>query len=314
MQNVKKVLLWLVAIFAVLTVLRLIYVYVTDCDVNQYYSYASSSTALVDSTMAGEGDTGGKAGGVFESTYFSRNFAIQKEEAAPQSAPVQAGGQIEQIYEKIATMENSTKNYDTDEAKLKDTIKQQQAVTQKEQITGLKGNRVLYMTIGISPDKFDTFVDLLKAIGKMRQFDISKADRTGDYKVLMAKKAALQETKRSLMELKKHNGKIEELIELETKIYETGKEMQALDLDIGAFEGGKNYCTVRFTLKEEIVRKPAFMGRLLSSSGWSLIKMLQAAAIVFFSLLIIWICGRLMLMALNFTKLAGAKLPAKKRK
>ena len=53
-----------------------------------------------------------------------------------------------------------------------------QGVVQLERATGLKGRQVLYLGIGVPPDKFDAFIGATKVIGKNVQIDIVKNDKS----------------------------------------------------------------------------------------------------------------------------------------
>ena len=50
------------------------------------------------------------------------------------------------------------------------------------------GNRLLQIAIGVDPDQFDNMVEVLNKIGISDSINISKFDKTSEYKDLQAKK------------------------------------------------------------------------------------------------------------------------------
>ena len=78
-----------------------------------------------------------------------KNYASEKK----------AGGNIQpsdaQKYEKVATIGESTSNFDADRAKIESLIASSGALTQYEQQQGLSGHRTLQLGIGVPPSPFD---------------------------------------------------------------------------------------------------------------------------------------------------------------
>lgn len=275
LKNFLKLVFWLSAAFLVLTLGRFIYLTIAGGSVpvpKPYYSGMVQQAAI-------------NADSASFSAYGMRNFTKVKVQQAPSSQQYSV-----QTYEKIASMYNKTADFDKDEQNLRGVIKEQEAVVQKEQSSGLPGSRSTEMSIGVLPDRFDAAVEKLKKIGKITSFSMTKTDKTGEYAELKAKKAALEETKKSLISLKSRNGKIDELINLENRIYELNKEMQGLGLQIGEFESDTDFCTVRITLQEEDKGvSMAWVYNLIEAMGWALIKELILLVILFFGMLAVWI-------------------------
>jgi hypothetical protein len=189
--------------------------------------------------------------------------------------------QIGQTYEKSAQVYNGTNDFDNYEKTLRETVKKEEALIQKEEVSGMKGARTIEMAIGVYPEKFDSVVEQLKRLGDNRHFRVTKTDKTAEYRKLRAEKAALEERKKSLLQLKSRNGKIEELIALENKIYDIVKEIHGLDLSIGEFEGVKDFCTIYFTLLETGTKpdKNAFIWNAMDWAFWKLLVIVIIALI-----------------------------------
>lgn len=291
LKNLLKLVFWLAAAFVVLALGRFIYLSVSGGAPRPYYDkgYGLVQQAAINAEA-----------GSF-SAYGMRNFTKVKVQQAPDSKIYTT-----QTYEKIASMYNNTADFEKDEQKLRGIIKEQQAVVQKEDSSGLAGSRRTEMSIGVLPDNFDGTVEKLRKIGKITSFSVTKTDKTGEYAELKAKKAALEETKRSLMALKSRNGKIDELINLENRIYELNKEMQGLGLQIGEFESATDFCTVRITLQETGGVSWAWVYNLIDSMGWALIKELIIIVIIFFGLLAVWIGLKVITVAKDVNKMVEA--------
>ncbi len=179
----------------------------------------------------------------------------------------------EQKYEKIASISSKTKNFDDDENKIRDTIKKYNALIQYEQNSGLTGNRLLNLSIGVNPDNFDNMKDEIITIGTITAIQVNNTDKTNEYKSLNAKKVSLINIKTSLIELKQRSGSIEELIQLENRILEIESEIQTLGVNLGEYDEENEFCTIKFSLIEATF-KPAsipFIQRVRVALKWSVI-------------------------------------------
>jgi len=202
---------------------------------------------------------------------------------------------VNQKYEKTATIKSKTKTYDEDEKRLRDEIKKFNAIIQYEQNSGQKGNRELSLLVGVLPEKFDTFYIELQTIGKVSVKEITKVDKTNEFKSLQAKRTSLESMRTSLLELRRQSGKIEEFINLQNRLLEVEQELQSLGVLLGDFDEENEFCTVKFSLLEgrgEI--KISTLHRIKTAFEWTiqyylLFLCIAAAASVFsfFFLLII---------------------------
>src|SRR5436190_2971526 len=209
-KRIYTTILLLLSGFLVLFIFRFVYGYTTGLSEAQeeYFSdffsdvenlkrnYATDSYKFEKSREAGEGGGANKTG----------EFAV------------------DQKYEKTATIKAKSSMYDEDEKTLRTNIKSQNAIIQYEENSGRKGNRELHLLVGISPDKFDFFYTEMLQIGKTVSKEITKIDKTNEFKNLNAKKASLEITRQSLLEIKKQNGKIDEFINLQNRILQIEQE------------------------------------------------------------------------------------------
>ncbi len=290
MKNFKTALLLTVVVYAVLVLLRLAYVVTTNSDMAQaayYYGNTTNAEFFSEAQAVDKYSMG--------SSYFSRNIArvkVQQDTAGKIWA-------LEQAYEKVGTLSGTSYDFDKDEASLRKSITDFKAMTQREQLSGLKGSRSIMMAIGVPPESFDVFIETLKKIGKLNSFTVVKTDKTGDYRELQSKKTALMDARNSLLQLKKRDGKIEELMNLETKIYEIGKEIESLSAGINVFEAGKDYCTVNFTLSESR-NKITIIARLFNALEWSLWKTLWIAFLLLLALGVVTLGYKVMSQSTEF--------------
>jgi hypothetical protein len=241
--------------------------------------------------------------GSYKHNYASDNYKIQRVAAdyAPSPsavAPAQPQAQeydVNQKYEKTATVKSKSTKYDDDEKKVRDRIKAYNAIIQYEQSSGQKGSRELNLLVGIPPEKFDTFYIEMLSIGAVKTKEITKIDKTNEFKNLNAKRASLESIRTSLLELRRQSGKIEEFVNLQNRILEIEQELQSLGVLLGDFDEENEFCSVRFSLLEgRGETKISMLHRIKTAFEWAiqyylLFLCIAAAASVFsfFFLLII---------------------------
>ncbi len=265
--NFRRAIIGLAFGFSLLFVLRLGY---------GYYRWPNGVKTVAGANQQMHGNAYENDNTDLGSSYGSkRNYASTKyvntvtSNAAPTEIPA-----YDQKYEKVATMSSRSTDFDKEVATVKAIIKKQEGLIQYEQQSGLKNNRYLHLAIGIPPDNFDNAVDALKVIGTLTNIRIDKTDKTNDFQKLKASRAALQAQLESLMKLKTHQGKIEELMDLEEKILSINTQLQNLGVSLGEFDSQNEFCTVKFTLteqvkpKESISHTPLF-NRLYVAFSWT---------------------------------------------
>ncbi len=185
-----------------------------------------------------------------------------------QQTPDYASGQK---YEKIATVKSKTSKFEDDEAEIRKVVKSFDAIIQYEQNSGNNGNRELQLMLGVTPDKFDAFYQAVLKIGVVKSKEITKTDKTNEYRQLNAQKLSLEKTLASLNELKNKPGAVADFIGLHDKILEIESRLQELGVDLGNFDSENEFCTVKFSLYEgtTIVKKIGFPTRLKVALEWT---------------------------------------------
>ncbi len=244
MKKFKKGILYALIGFVVLFIIRLIYGYIQYPEGKEKNQYTTPNNHLLNSEQisSSEGFTG----------YARNNYASKKYK----KSSMQASGSrmvLDQKYEKVCSMSTRTTDFEEDKKQIKKNIKDFKALIQYEQQSGLKGYRDLRLAIGVPPESFDSMIVELKKIGKVESIQINKIDKTNEYKELQAKQLSLTKTLNSLQELKRRQGKIGELIDLENRILDIQQSIQNLGVSLGDFDAENEFCTVKVTLQERKV-------------------------------------------------------------
>jgi Domain of unknown function (DUF4349) len=275
-NRLGRILLFLAVGFILLFVFRFIYGYTTDA------TYAQGE--VLSDFFSQLGDV-------------KRNYASARYKSDKSIKPTQeAQGQfdVNQKYERVATLKSKTTRFEEEEKSLRGKIKEENAIIQYEHNVGHKGSRELHLLIGISPQKFDSFYMALLKVGTIGFKEITKVDKTNEFKNLNAKKSSLEITRQSLLDIKKQSGKIDEYINLQNRILEIEQELQNLGVLLGDFDEENEFCTVRFSLFESKQIKPiSLLHRLKVSFEWTIqyyllfICILAASTLFAFFLLLI---------------------------
>ena len=227
--------------------------------------------------------------------YASDNYKFKRLESTLTNAVAQPHEfDVNQKYEKTATVRNRSREFEKDEKLIRSTIKKFNAIIQYEQNAGRPGNRNIHFLIGTPPEKFDSLYTEVLKIGIVGSKEITKIDKTNEYKNLNAKKASLEITRQSLLDIKRQSGKIDEYINLQNRILEIEQELQSLGVQLGDFNEENEFCTVRLSLSETREVKVSALHRAKVAFEWTvqyylLMLCIVAAAAVFgfFFLLII---------------------------
>ena len=285
-KKLGRTVLVLMAGFLVLFIFRFIYGYTTGLsEVREEYlsDFFSQREALQ-----------------LQHNFASDSYKFRKESPAP-SAQASAGGapaphefSVDQKYEKTATIKSRSTKFEEDEKKLRTKVKSYNAIIQYEENSGQKGDRELHLSIGIPPEKFDTFYVEVLAIAKVKAKEITKIDKTNEFKNLNARKASLESMRQSLLEIKRQSGRIEEYVNLQNRILEIEQELQNLGVSLGSFDEENEFCTVRLSLFETYDVQISLLHRVKVAFEWATQYYLLVLAIVavaslfaFFLLLII---------------------------
>ena len=157
------------------------------------------------------------------------------------------------------------------------------------------------------PENFDLLYNDLSAIGIVQAKQITKKDKTNEYKELHAKKSSLEKIRNSLIELKSKGGKIEEYMNLENRILEIEQDLQDLGVSLGDFDDENEFCTVQFSLSEGKLVTISLIHRVKVALEWTIKFYLRIMLTLFFIVL----CTYLLLRIIDRLKII-AKLIDKK--
>lgn len=269
-KRLKKIILFLVLGFLVLFIFRLAYGYTKTNEsyeaVGQYLNAAVSS---------------------------QRNYASKKIKMGS-TAGTQSSVTVDQKYEKIAEVQSKSLAFDEEEKEVRSQIENYSALIQFEKKSGNKGNRRLNLIIGVPPDNFDALYEDLTKIGNIQSKQITKTDKTNEYKELNAKKASLEQIRKSLLELKSKGGRIDEYMQLENRILEIEEQLQGLGVSLGDFDDENEFCTVQFSLLEGREAKISIIHRLKVALEWTITYYLMTMATLFFLVLFAYLAVMLL--------------------
>ncbi|UTN05256.1 DUF4349 domain-containing protein [Flavobacterium bizetiae] len=240
---------WSVGLFILLFAFRILYGYVA-ADSASRNDYSDNFFGSIDN---------------LRKNYASEKISIKGD---IQSAPNMASSQK---FEKTASIKAKTSEFDKDENLIKAKTKSYNAIIQYEQNLGQKGNRQIHLLIGINPAKFEDFYVELQKIGVLKDTEITKVDKTNEYRQLNAKKISIEKMLQSLTELKAKGGQIADFISLNDKILEVEEQLQGLGVELGNFNTENEFCTVRFSMYEGATEKSiSFIHRTKVALEWSI--------------------------------------------
>ncbi len=208
----------------------------------------------------------------YDRQFFEQATSVKKNYASKQYVvknPTQAAIKVDQKYEKIAEISTKSSAFEKEEKQTRQAIKKYKALIQFEQKSGNVGYRNLNLVIGVPPENFDKLYEDLIKIGKVQSKQITKTDKTNEYKELNAKKSSLEKMRNALIELKSKGGEIREFMDLETRILEIESQLQALGVSLGNFDAENEFCTVKFALLEGKEIKISFLHRVKVAFQWT---------------------------------------------
>ncbi|QLG44520.1 DUF4349 domain-containing protein [Costertonia aggregata] len=246
----KKIIIGLSLLFVVLFVFRLLYGYQKKIAP----TFQDNTTVLNESIPE-----------------VRKNYASKKYQVNSGSNAVR----VDQKYEKIANINSVSTKFDTEEERIRKEIKGLEGLIQFENKNGNKGYRNLNLIIGVPPENFDKLYNNLIKIGTIRAKQITKKDKTNEYKELNAKKASLEKIRQSLIDLKTKGGRIDEYMQLENRILDIEQQLQDLSVSLGNFDDENEFCTVKFTLTEGAELKIGLMQRIKVALEWTIKRFLM---------------------------------------
>jgi Domain of unknown function (DUF4349) len=256
------------------------------------YGYTRQAARADESNFISDFFASGKTG--FRKNYASDKFAIKGQGQSGQVISV------DQKFEKIGSYQVRSGQFAQDEKKARDLIKQYEAVIQFEQNSGNPGDRNLHLSIGVPPANFDAMIAEMAKLGQVLSANVTKVDKTSEYKDLNARRVSLENTRASLMDLKRRNGDIGQFIALDNRILEIDSALQGLGVALGEYAAENEFCTVRLAILEGKVTTISLLHRLKVAFEWTIQYYLGFCAIAFFAalaaLVIVLIVERLKLM------------------
>ena len=244
-----KTSIWFFGLFILLFAFRLLYGYVAT-DNNSGNDYSDNFFSSIDNLR--------------------KNYASEK---IAMKGDVQVSSNIasNQKFEKTASIKTKTSEFEKDEKQLKAKAKSYNAVIQYEQNLGQKGNRQIHLLIGVNPVLFDSLYIDLQKIGVIKATEITKVDKTNEYRQLNAKKTSIENTLQSLNDLKTKGGQIADFIALNDKILEIEARAQELGVELGNFDAENEFCTVKLSMYEGATEKNiSFIGRIKVTLEWTI--------------------------------------------
>jgi hypothetical protein len=240
---------WFILLFVLLFCFRLLYGYVV-VDIRSNHDYSDNFFGSIDNLR--------------------KNYASEKIELKGGEVQVASHLASNQKYEKTASLKTKTSEFEKDEQTLKAKTKAFKAVIQYEQSLGQKGNRQIHLLIGVNPTLFDSLYMELKKIGVLKATEITKVDKTNEYRELNAKKASIEKTLQSLNELKSKGGAISDFVALNDKILEIEERAQDLGVELGNFDTENEFCTVKLSMYEGATEKNIpFIQRVKVALEWT---------------------------------------------
>lgn len=199
-----------------------------------------------------------------------KNYASEKNMKEPVANTGGMAPSASQKYEKTATLNARTDEFEADEKRLRQTSAAFNAIIQYEQRTGNPGHRALHLMIGVRPELFDSFYVAAQRIGYIYVNEVTKVDKTTEFRELNAQKASLEKALANLTDLKNRAGSISDLVGLHDKILEIEKQMQELGVALGNFSAENEFCTFRFSLSENAAtRTISFLHRAYDAFIWT---------------------------------------------
>jgi len=195
-----------------------------------------------------------------------KNYASKKYQVIAGQSPVR----MDQKYEKIADIHTRSSQFDNEEKQIRKEVENFDALIQFENKNGNKGYRKLDLVIGVPPENFDSIYNRLIKIGTVKAKQITKKDKTNEYKELNAKKFSLEKIRESLIELKSKGGRIDEYMQLENRILEIEQQLQELGVSLGNFDDENEFCTVKFSLSEGKQIKISLLQRIKVALEWTI--------------------------------------------
>ncbi len=232
-----------------------------------------------------------------------KNYASEKVKIKGGGGDIQVQSNIasNQKFEKTASIKSKSSEFEQDEKTIKTQTKTYNAIIQYEQNVGQKGSREIHLLIGVNPELFDKFYVEIMKIGVVKTMEITKVDKTNEYRQLNAKKTSIEKTLISLNELKSKGGQISDFVTLNDKILEIEGRLQELGVELGNFDTENEFCTVKLSLYEGATEKNiSFIHRIKVALEWTIkyyaVLIFTALMLTLFTLLLLLVIDKMKVM------------------
>ena len=156
-----------------------------------------------------------------------------------------------EVYEKTALLSSGSVDFEADERRLRRALADRQAVILNEKNNGIAPERRLMLEVGVNPEQFDALVEQLLQIGHLKSINVTRHDRTSEFRKLHAQRQSLKKYLESVVKLRAaKEPSIDATLKVEQKIQEIEKELQSLSGQLGELLGKESLYHVNVTLYE----------------------------------------------------------------
>lgn len=133
--------------------------------------------------------------------------------------------------------------------------------------------------------------------------EITKVDKTNEYRQLNAKKSSIEKTLQSLNDLKSKGGQITDFVSLNDKILEIEEKAQELGVELGNFDTENEFSTIKLSMYEGATEKNiSFIHRVKVALEWTI----KYFAIISFTTLVLSMTIFILLLVIDKLKVISA--------
>lgn len=210
-----------------------------------------------------------------------------------------------EVFAKEANLSGTTMAFDTDQERVREAIRENDATIRLERREGLRPRRSLQLVLKVPEDNFAVLTAQLKTVGKVQDMSVVKEDKTQEVKAIHARLAALQKHHDALAKLRGRDGTVDDLAELEQKILSVQQQLQQTRGQFGELVQAKSYHNILYSL-QEVYRLP--VGDEVYSLGERVLDALEWTIVWYF--LAVFVVGGIVLAVLSVRVLLPKHGPA----
>ena len=157
-----------------------------------------------------------------------------------------------QVLEETATVAATSASFDKDKERFFAIVKERKGKIIHEASQGLPPNRSLNITIGVNEQLFQSALDDLTSIGKIVRTEVTRTDRTEEFRSLFAKKQSSEEHVEALSKLRQLPDRVD-VIALEEKLLGIEREIVTMGMQMGDFTPEESLSNISYSLREHQV-------------------------------------------------------------